>query len=196
LNPVLASLLLDLRGLSDEEALELTYQEYVGLYMDRKTDKGMVGIRKTNDGQSVIFYQDRFEHAFFTSAHRTSRQYAKDKFQIDRAARVRWIGQVIEGNIPGTECWYISSTQRYHSNSGTPARLYVLWDEKYLVWLEPWRKDWWFSIAYVATRGKAYIANIVARGAFFWRKKHPVISRLTGLEAKSQAIRLGSNCPV
>ena len=43
MHPILASLLLDLEDLSDEEALELTYEEYVRLYMDHKTPAGLIG---------------------------------------------------------------------------------------------------------------------------------------------------------
>lgn len=174
MNPILASLLLDLSSLSDAEAEELTYQEYIKLYTDRKTHRGMVGERQTHDGEPVIFYEDRFEHAFFASAHKTSRQYAKDEFQRDRASRVHWIGQIIQGNVVGTECWRIAPSHRYHSNLKIPARLYILREENYLVWLEPREKGrWWFSTAYVANRGKAYIRRITAQGSCFWRKKTP-----------------------
>lgn len=104
MNPVLASLLLDLAGLSDEEAEELTYQEYVKLYMDRQTRRGMIGERQTHDGEPVIFYEDRFHHAFFTASDKITRPYAKNRFDRVRASRVRWIGGIIRGNIDGTSC--------------------------------------------------------------------------------------------
>jgi len=171
-DPLLASLLLDLSNLSDEQAEELTYNEYIRHYMDRETREGIRGERQTHDGQPVIFYEDRFEHAFFTSAYKTSRQYHKGKFVRIRGARVRWIGQVIKGNINGVECWKICRPVRYHSPDTTAARLYILWDENYLVWLEPLaRGRWWFSTAYVASGGRPYIRKITANGACFWRKK-------------------------
>jgi len=173
-NPNLASLLLDLSGLSDEEAEEVTYQEYIKLYTDQKTHGGRIGLRKTHDGEEVIFFEDRFGHAFFTSAQKTSRQYAKDEFQRNRASRVRWIGPIIQGDIGDTECWRIFPHQRYHSNTNMPSRLYILWDEKYLVWLEPRKSgSWWFSSAYVAERGKNYISDITRNGICFWRNKIP-----------------------
>jgi hypothetical protein len=171
-NSKLASLLLDLSGLSDEKAEELTYREYIKLYTDREMHSGRIGLRKTHDGKDVIFYEDRFEHAFFTSAYKTSRQYNKGKLDRVRASRLPWIGQIIEGNIPGTECWKICRAGRYHSGASTTARLYVLWDQNYLVWLEPQGEGaWWFSTAYVATGGRKYIRNITANGSCFWRKK-------------------------
>jgi len=174
LNPKLAPLLLDLKDLSDEDAEELTYREYIKLYTNIETHTCTVGFHKTHDGEEVIFYEDRFKHAFFTSSQKTSRQYAKDEFQRNRASRVRWIAPVIRGDIEGTECWRIFPRKRYHSDVNMPSRLYILWDEKYLVWLEPRRSGgWWFSTAYVAKRGKDYISKIIRNGICLWRNKIP-----------------------
>ena len=171
MDPTLASLLLDLNGLSDDEAEALTYEEYIRLYMDRKTHRGMVGEHRTHDDEAVVFYEDRFEHAFFSSSHGARRRYVKDKFQRNRGSRVGWIGPVIQGDICGTECWRIAPIGHYHSDAKKPARLYILWEENYLVWLEPRRNgEWWFSTAYVAERGKTYIRNITNRGVRSWRK--------------------------
>jgi hypothetical protein len=168
---MLSSLLLDLTGLSDEEAEKVAYEEYVKLYMDRRTHRGMIGERRTHDDQQVTFFEDRFEHAFFSSSEGASRQYAKDKFQKSRASRIGWIGRTIKGDIEGTECWLIAPLRRYHSDAEAPARLYVVWEENYLVWLEPRRNGgWWFSSAYVADRGKSYIRSILNRGTLLWRK--------------------------
>lgn len=174
MNPALSSLLLDLGGLSDEQAEQKTYQEYIRFYTNRRTHRGMIGVHKTHDEEDVIFFEDRFEHAFFSSAQGTYRQYAKDKFQRSRAIRVRWIGPVIQGCVEGTECWKIFSNQRYHSDAGKPSRLYIVWHERYLVWLEPRKKgDWWFSSAYVAERGRRYISRITQNGVCLWRKEIP-----------------------
>lgn len=171
MDPALASLLLDLTGLSDTEAEELTRQEYIRLYLDRKTHTGMVGERQTHDGEPVMFYEDRFDHAFFTSAHRTSRPYNKDEFQKDRATRVRWIGEIIKGNIDGTECWWIPDPDRRDSSGGIIVkRLYILRDENYVIWLEPLKtRRWKFSSAYLAN--KEYIRQITKGGSLFWYKK-------------------------
>ena len=93
MNKTLSSLLLDLSNLSDEEAEEKTFQEYIRLYMDRETHKGKIGVRKTHDGEDVIFYEDRFTHAFYTSLEGLYSQFKKDKFDKERAVRIRWIGK-------------------------------------------------------------------------------------------------------
>lgn len=173
MNPNLASLILDLSNLSDEEAEQLTRRKYIQLYMDKKTYSGLVGERQTHDNQPVMFYEDRFDHAFFSSAHKTFRQYNKDEFQKDRASRVSWIGPVIQGNIEGTECWWIPDSNRRDSSGNIIIkRLYVVWDENYLVWLEPLKTGKWkFSSAYCAN--KNYIRKITGKGVCFWRKKIP-----------------------
>jgi hypothetical protein len=167
----LASLLLDFTGLSDEEAEKVVYQEYLDLYMDRVTHKGMVGVRKTHDGEPVMFYEDRFEHAFRTSAHKTFRQCHKGKFDRYRGGRVRWIAQIIQGNIGRTECWWIPDPDRRDSSGRIIVkRLYVVWHQNYIIWLEPLQTGGWkFSSAYWA--GKQYIRKITKRGTCFWRKK-------------------------
>ncbi len=173
MDPTLASLLLDLTGLSDEEAEELVYREYAKLYNDRPTKKGFIGVRKTHDGQDVLFAEWRFDHAFFESAHKTSRRYNKGKFSRRRGERVRWIGEIIAGNIMGCECYYIPDQSRRNSAGKVLVkRLYVLFDERYLVWLEPRENgQWWFSSAYVALGGREYIRRLTNRRACFWRKR-------------------------
>lgn len=171
MDPALASLLLDLSDLSDEEAEQKTYREYVRLYMDRKTRKGMMGVRKTHDDEPVFFYEDRFNHAFFTAPNGVSRPYSKEKFDRVRASRVRWIGQVIRGNIDGTACWWIADpVLRNTLGNIIIKRLYVLWDEYYLIWLNPRKGGGWkFSSAYVADH--RYIRKKTRCGRCFWRKK-------------------------
>ena len=171
MNPTLASLLLDLSDLSDEEAEQKTYEEYIHLYMDRKTHKGLIGVRKTHDGDDVLFYEWRFEHAFFESAYKTSRKYNKGKFARNRAARIRWIGEIIKGNIKGCDYCQIPHPNRRDSSGRVMLqRVYILWEENYLIWLEPHRDGgWWFSSAYTETRGRTYIRrNIASRG---WCKR-------------------------
>lgn len=171
MDPALASLLLDLSNLSDEQAEQKTYEEYIHLYMDHKTHTGLVGQRQTHDGQPVMFYDDRFSHAFFTSANKASRRYNKDQFQRDRGSRIRWIGEIIKGNINGSECWWIpDACRRDASGRIIVKRLYIHRYENYLVWLEPLKTGRWkFSTAYVAN--KLYIRQITKKGTCFWRKK-------------------------
>ncbi len=165
MDPNLATLLLDLSDLSDEEAKDLTYREYIKNYMDQETRSGKIGLRKTHDGEYVIFFEDRFYHAFFTSIEKISRPYNKGIFDKERAARVRWIGEVISGNINGTSCWYISESPK-----SMKKRLYVVWDEYYLIWLNSRKEGGWkFSSAYLASQ--RYIRGKTRKGNCFWRKK-------------------------
>ena len=171
MNPKLASLLLDLENLSEEEAEEKTYKEYIKLYTDHETHKGMVGVRKSHDGDDVLFYEWRFDHAFFESAYKTSRQYNKGKFSQQRASRIRWIGEIIAGNIEGCECYEIPDFNRRDATGRIMIkRLYMLMEERYLVWLEPHQKGgWWFSSAYIETKGRNYIKRKIITGGM--RKK-------------------------
>ena len=186
MDSVLSSLLLDLNGLSDKDAEQKTFNEYVKLYLNKTTHKGRIGIHKTHDNKDVIFFEDRFDHAFFESAYKTSRQYNKGKFDRKRAVRIRWIGEILAGNIDKCEGYHLPSGRRDSSGTPFPQRLYVLWNENYVVWLEWLTKNnmWKFSSAYTASKGRPYIKSIVKTGVCFWQK-NPVISRLTGKEAKS-----------
>lgn len=172
MNPTLASLLLDLTGLSNEEAEEKTYQEYIRLYTDTQTKSGRRGELTLHDGEKAVFFEDRFEHAFFTSAYKTYRKYNKGAFDEKRAIRIRWIREILTGKTSGVEGWHIPSGRR--DNSGRPIlqRFYVLWDENYLIWLEYLTKTekWKFSSAYVEPRGKPYIRKLTRMGTCFWRK--------------------------
>lgn len=150
MNEPLASLLLDLTDLPDAEAEELTFREYSRLYLDHETRKGMVGELQTHDGGSVTFYEDRFDHAFFTTFDKVVRPHNKGLFDKTRAVRVRWIGEIIAGNIDGTECYHIPSDTHSRFRSAIMKRLYVLPEERYIVWLEPLKKGGWkFSTAYL-----------------------------------------------
>jgi len=167
LNEVLSSLLLDLTGLSDTEAEDLTFQEYGRLYLDHETRKGMVGELQTHDGEPVTFYEDRFYHAFFTTFDKVIRPHNKGLFDRSRAVRVSWIGEIIAGNVEGTECYHISSNTHSRFQAAIMKRLYVLPGERYVVWLEPLKRGGWkFSTAYLA--GNRDIRRITKGG---WRKK-------------------------
>jgi hypothetical protein len=163
LNEILSSLLLDLTGLSDHEAEDLTFQEYVELYLDKGVAPRRIGNINTHDGSYCTFTESRFEHAFFTSAYKTIRQFNKDQFDKRRAERIRWIGEIIRGNINGVEYCHIPDPRRCDSSGNTLIqRLYVLWEENYLIWLEPSKTHgWWFSSAYIETKGKRRIRDII-----------------------------------
>lgn len=165
MDPVLASLLLDLSNLSDEQAEELTYNEYIRHYMDPETGQGMRGERQTHDGQRATFYADRFQHAFFTTPDPVARPFSKSRLARNRAARVRWIREIIAGNIPSTSCWHIPAP-----SGGITKRLYVLWPEHYLIWLNSSMQGGWkFSSAYPADH--RYIKRKTRGAVCCWRKK-------------------------
>ena len=118
-------------------------------------------------GGTVSFFMDRWEkHASRTSSDRVKHPYAKDRIALDRIARVRWIKEVLAGNVPGTECWHV----RPQSGRNHPLdRLYVLWEYHYVVWLHP-KMDgngWRFSSAFPTTN--AEIARFIRGGSLQWR---------------------------
>lgn len=141
----LTSLLLRLDALDTAQIEQLGRDWYHQLYIT--TAPGRYGVLQAHDGQDVIFWADRFEHAFFTSSDRARYPNRKDKLAEDRIARVRWIGEVIAGQVPGSACWEGASPQ---GRLGQDNRLYVVSSERYVVWLEPTKRGWKFSTAYPA----------------------------------------------
>ena len=151
MNEKLASLLLDLSGLSDGEAEEVVFEKYVELYLDRGTEPKRTGALQTHDEKKVVFFEDRFEHAFA----QTVAWYEKGGFDRSRGERVAWIGPVVRGEIPGTECWLVPPKNGGRRQPDRPwNRVYMVEEERYVVWLEPLRSGGWkFSSAYVAGYG-------------------------------------------
>ena len=125
MNDRLASLLIDLSETSDEEANRLVFEKYVELYLDATTASCRVGVRETHDGEPVVFFEDRFDHAFFTSGQKTSRPYAKDRFDRRRGERVAWIGPVIAGTIEGSACYLLPPKDGTRSSGQRPDRAYI-----------------------------------------------------------------------
>jgi len=139
----LENLLLNLNGLSDEEAEVLGRNEYQALYLNR----GKVGVMELYRGGEVIFHEDRYEHAFRSSPDRIRNPYSKAKVAKDRIERIRWIQAILQGRVPKTQCWLVPS----QSGRRERDRLYVVWENKYIIWLMPRRDGGWkFSTAYNA----------------------------------------------
>jgi hypothetical protein len=71
---------------------------------------------------------------------------AKSVFDKSRGARVRWIEPLVNGRFEQSECWEVSQAGKPES------RLYVLWPERYMVWLYPMTRElgWNFSTGYIA----------------------------------------------
>lgn len=166
----LAPLLIDLSGLDDNEAELATLDKYAALYLDKGRAPKRLGVRTTHDGEEVLFYEDRFPHAFSA----TVSWCTKGAFDRTRGERVAWIGPVIAGEIDGTECWTVPP-----KNGGRrgprrrPDRLYVVSSTGYVVWLSPRDEGGWkFSSAYVAGHGD--IRRYHSYGRRIWaRKKTP-----------------------
>ncbi len=126
--------------------------------------EGARGDFMMEEGQRVFIFQDRFEHAFFTSSNRSRHQLAKDKPDPDRMERLLWIKPVLMGLVEGTECWLVTS-----KNDRRPQRLYVVVQDSYVIWLES-RPDgaWKFSTAYCA--GRSDIKRYTEGGVRIWAK--------------------------
>jgi hypothetical protein len=148
----LKSLLLKIDRLSTADAKELGEKLYDQLYITSPR----VGIHKTHDGEEVFFWFDRFTHAF---------HYDKAKTLLDRGrvARIRWIGEIVAGSVPAFECWLVDKTPQPDN------RLYIVWGENYVVWLEPRPAGGWkFSTAYPAERDQ--IKGYIEDGERIWPK--------------------------
>jgi hypothetical protein len=173
-NPALKALLLKLPGIPEEELIAYVRNEYIRMYTDADTPSGRRGELTIHDGQTVVFYEDRFEHAFFTSAHKTSRKFNKDAFDWRRAARLPWIGEVLRGRVEQVAAWHLPTERKDPEGRPLTQRLYVLWEECYVIWLEPLIREgkWKFSSAYVEPRGRPYLRTLTAGGLCFWRQKN------------------------
>lgn len=102
---------------------------------------------KTHDGVSVRFFEDRFDHAFFRSKDFVRSNKQKNEIDPLRVERILWIGPLIRGELTNSECHRMPNSQTNQPQK----RLYILNDERYVVWLEPQSQGTWkFSSAYVA----------------------------------------------
>jgi hypothetical protein len=97
----------------------------------------------THDGEKVKFFSERFEHAFFCSFDST-KHGTKDRLDIHRVGRIRWIGKLICGSLADSECLIVPNERSDRPDK----RLYILHSECYVVWLEPLKVGWKFSSAY------------------------------------------------
>lgn len=124
----------------------------------------------THDGQLVIFHKDRFDHAFYTSKDRARRPYDKDVVDMKRVIRARWIHALITGGVANSECWECPSKET--GRREPPDRLYIIWDEGYVIWLHPRSEGGWrFSTAYCAPI--AEIKKYCQGGKKIWKKNAP-----------------------
>lgn len=139
----LTALMLDLTGLTDPEAEELGRAEYKRLYAGGNGCCSLTAY----DGVEVMFFDDRFDHAFFTTSDRYRKAEAKDALARDRVERIAWIGPILRGEVANTQCW--ESAPAY-GREARKNRLCIASGELYTIWLEPLKSGGWkFSTAYV-----------------------------------------------
>ena len=129
-------------------------------------EKAKTGAVRTHDGEIVRFFSDNFDHAFRTSSDWCAQRYAKDKLDAERVIRARWIEPVISGAVPRSACWSIRDANRRQ----TYRRMYLVWDENYVVWLQPTDDGVWrFASAYRAWERE--IRKYIDNGKEIWRRK-------------------------
>ena len=144
----LTSLLLDLSGLDDAQAQKLGRAEFKALYVPG----GSRGVLTAYDGSEVVFFEDRFEHAFFTTSDRYRHEFAKNVLDRNRVARVRWIGPILRGEVTNTQCWESLRSP----GQDQMRRLCIASAELYVIWLDAGSGgNWRFSTAYVARAAQA-----------------------------------------
>ena len=135
--------LLDLASMDSEECYEFGRTIYAKEYLGGK-ERGSL---KTHDGLDVVFYADRYEHAFRTSPDRARLAYDKSKVAIERIERIYWIKELL-----------LKSDAQFVCKEKTPPprwkRAYYCYKHCYVVWLEPLKlvegrpSGWKFSSAY------------------------------------------------
>lgn len=138
----------DLSGLSREDAIAHTREIYESVYLNGKNANDL----PCHDGEKVIFYRDRFEHAFFTGGSTWGPAGDKSRLCPDRASKIRWIATVITCGVDRSECWLIENDR----HGRPPKRLYICRPKSYVIWLEPTKHErtWKFSSAFSMTPEK------------------------------------------
>jgi len=157
----LESLKVNLAGLADDEAAREGLRLYAQEFFPNGEFRSTLSL---HDGQPVVFFQDRYEHAFQTSPDRVRHPYSKSRVAVERIERMKWIKPVLQGKVEGTQCWLVlDPVQRQRK------RLYVVVNEQYIIWLEERRDGGWkFSTAYCA--GKQDIQRYTQGGVKIWER--------------------------
>jgi hypothetical protein len=163
----LNTLVIDLGGLNTEAIEQLGYQLYQELYLNY----GHYGIHRTHDDQKLIFHGRQFEHAFYTTSDYRCHPDRKDVLRTVSLERIRWIGHVVSGRVPGSACFEIPSRPE---TKRPPKRLYAVFSSPYVVWLEP-REDggWKFSSAYPLSIEEIHKYCRGGRTIWKWTRKTP-----------------------
>lgn len=154
------------------------------LYRDLYLNKGEFGVHQTHDNQVIIFHGDAFEHAFYTSSDWRCHPERKDILRTSSIERIRWIGYLISGQVPGSACFEVpSKTGRYHP----PNRVYAFFDDPYVVWLEPRKAGGWkFRTAYPIIGTQIHSCTRGGRTVWRWKEKGPMIKPAHGATSHVQ----------
>ena len=147
MNPTLSpeALLLDLTEIPEEKLEVFARQKFRELCIDSNGR----GMHQCHDGEAVVIWESRFEHAFFKPENwkDTSQKQVLDRSRIQRTA---WIVPLIGGEFQNSECWLINERGRLK-------RMYTIRGTGYVVWLEfKYEGLWTFSTGYVANTGYIY----------------------------------------
>lgn len=139
------------------------------LYARHCVEPAKRGAVSTHDGERVVMYpgEPDFTHAFFTAGERHRRGWAKDIVDPRRVARARWIVPVIGGLVDGTQCFRVIDYAAY-KKPPPEKRLYVVRDERYVIWLIRKPGGFRFKTAYVA--GHADIERYIHRQRLVWER--------------------------
>lgn len=136
---------LQLDGLSDpEEIFEYGKTIYAKEFLNQSDIRGELQI---HDGAKVVFFADRYDHAFRTSYDRARFAHDKSKVAIDRIERMLWIKELISKARTKVVCKEKTPPPRWK-------RAYYCHESNYVVWLEPLQLQggrpigWRFSSAY------------------------------------------------
>ena len=175
----LKSLLVDLSGLTIEEREARGRELYAELYLNR----GHFGLHRTHDDEMLIFHQRQFDHAFFTTSDRYCHPDNKDVLRPVSVERIRWIGELVAGRVPNSACFSVPSER--HS-SRPPKRLYAIFENPFVVWLEPRQDDGWkFSTAYPLSIEE--IRAYTRGGSTIWKYKKVAAPIASSEEVKVKA---------
>jgi hypothetical protein len=152
----LEELLVRTDGLSPQQVENIAHHYY---------EAYVSGVPMTHDGQRVWFFSNRFQHAF--QRDNTRKGGNKNEIDLNRVQRVRWIGEVIAGNVAASVCRLVPDARDPRRGS---SRLYMVDPECYVVWLTPRQNGGWtFSTAFKAF---TYQMKKYRRlGEIIWRRR-------------------------
>lgn len=138
------SAMCSLDGKSADESFLFGQELYAKHYLNQSGSRGEM---VSHDGMPVIFWADRYEHAFKTSTDRARFAYDKTKIDLERIKRIKWISLLISKSDPEIVCKEKSPPPNWK-------RAYFSYKLGYIVWLEQAKlidnrpTAWKFSSAY------------------------------------------------